>query len=226
MKARILTVVCGLWAVGCSQSTVISTPEADVTYDGLQRLGKSTIQNVWIKTDVDLASYSRYMLDVDLEFRVPRDDDGRSRVREFPLSEADRESLTAITEMTIRDELLKSRYFSESKEPAPDVAHIHIRLMDIVALVPTEPGDRVGDNEELAGAAFGVVSSVGEATLVGEVFDSTSGEIIARFVERRAGKQAVGGVQSSRASGWAEIVPGLRHWGAIVRDDMDAVHDL
>jgi len=226
MKARILTLAWVLLAVGCSQSTVISTPEADVTYDGLERRQTSTIQNVWIKADVDLASYSRYMLDVDLEFRVPRDDDGRSRVREFPLSEADTESLTTIVEMTIRDELLKSRYFSEAQAPAPDVAHIHIRLMDIVALVPTEPGNRIGDNEELAGAAFGVVSSVGEATLVGEVFDSTSGEIIARFVERRAGKQAVGGVQSSRASGWAEIVPGIRNWGAIVRDDMDAIHDL
>lgn len=223
---RLLSTVCVLFVAGCSQSTVISTPEADVTYDGLERREKSTIQNVWIKPDVDLASYSRYMLDVDLEFRVPRDDDGLSRVREFPLSEADQESLTSIAETTFRDELLKSRYYSEAQEPAPDVVHIHIRLMDIVALAPNEPGNRVGDSDEIAGAAFGVVSSVGEATLVGEVFDSISGEIIARFVERRAGRQAVGGVQSSRASGWAEIVPGIRNWGAIVRDDMDAIHDL
>jgi len=58
------------------------------------------------------------------------------------------------------------------------------------------------------------------------VFDSTTGEIIARFVERRAGKRAVGGVQASRASGWAEIVPGVRRWGEVVRADMDAIHDL
>lgn len=217
---------CAMLLAGCSQSTVMSTPEADVTYDGLVRREQSTIQNVWIREDIDLASYSRYILEVDLEFRVPRGDDGQARTREFPLTEADKQSLTEVVENTFRKELQNSRYFTESQATGPDVGLIHIRLMDIVALKPNEPGNRVGDNEEIAGSAFGVVSSVGEATLVGEIFDSQTGEIIARFVERRAGRQAVGGVSSSRASGWREIVPGIERWGRIVREDMDAIHDL
>lgn len=226
MRAWAFFLAVVLATTGCSSGTTLSTPEADVTYDGLIRREQSTIQNVWIKEGIDLAAYSQYLLDVDLEFRVPRGDDGQSRVYEFPLSEEDKQSLTAIVEITLRDELLKSRYFSEARAAGPDVAHIHIRLMDIVALAPSEPGNRVGDNEELAGSAFGVVSSIGEATLVGEVFDTTTGEIIARFVERRAGRQAVGGIQASRASGWAEIIPGIQRWGEIVRTDMDAIHDL
>ena len=226
MKVLSVLLASILISTGCSQGVVLSTPEADITYDGLTRQEKSTLQNVWIKTDIDLARYTGYQLDVDLEFRVPRGDDENTRTREFTLAEADRQSLTEVVENTFRQELLKSLYFKESPAPGPDVARFHIRLIDIVALMPKNPDEGPGANIDTASAAALYVSSVGEATLVGEVFDSTNGEIIARFVERRAAQQAVGGVQSSRASSWREIMPGIERWGRIVRQDMDAIHDL
>lgn len=61
---------------------------------------------------------------------------GRSRKREFPFSEGDKESLTAIVETPFRDELLNSGNFTEAPEPGLGVARIHIRLLDIVALAP------------------------------------------------------------------------------------------
>lgn len=226
MIIRLPLAICALCIVGCSQGVVLETPEADVTYDGLVRDENAQIQNVWIKTDIDLASYTGYLLDVDLEFRVPRGDKPRSRAREFPLTEDDKQSMAAFVEDTFREELLTSRYFRESDSPGPAVVRIHVRLMDIVALAPTDPDIGVGTNEDAESSAHLYVSSVGEATLVGEVFDTTTGEIIARFVERRAGRQAVGGVQSSRASDWAEIAPGVKRWGGLVRDRMDQIHDL
>jgi hypothetical protein len=226
MKVRGLLLASILIATGCSRGVLLSTPEADITYDGLARKEKSTLQNVWIKTDIDLVSYTHYQLDVDLEFRVPRGDDANTRTREFTLAEADRQSLTEVVENTFSKELLKSIYFKESPAPGPDVARFHIRLIDIVALMPKNPDEGPGANIDTASTAALYVSSVGEATLVGEVFDSTTGEILARFVERRAAQQAVGGVQSSRASGWREIMPGIERWGRIVREGMDAIHDL
>jgi hypothetical protein len=226
MINRLLPLVCILSIVGCSQGVVLETPEADITYDGLVRDENATLQNVWIKTDIDLASYRGYMLDVDLEFRMPRGGEPRSSASEFPLTEHDQQSLTAFVEDTFREELLKSRYFSEGESPGSAVVRIHVRLMDIVALTPKNPDTGVGTNQDAESMARLYVSSVGEATLVGEVFDTTTGEIIARFVERRAGRQAVGGVQSSRASGWAEIAPGVKRWGGLVRDRMDQIHDL
>jgi hypothetical protein len=226
MKVQGFLLASMLIATGCSRGITLSTPEADITYDGLARQEKSTLQNLWIKTDIDLARYTGYQLDVDLEFRVPRGDDENTRTREFTLAEADRQSLTEVVENTFRKELLKSLYFKESPVPGPDVARFHIRLIDIVALMPKNPDEGPGANIDEASTAALFVSSVGEASLVGEVFDSTTGEIIARFVERRAAQQAVGGVQSSRASGWREIMPGLERWGRIVREDMDTIHDL
>ena len=212
--------------VGCSSGVVLETPEADITYDGLIRDEKATMQNVWFKTDIDLATYTGYMLDVDLEFRIPRGDARRSSAREFPLTERDKQSLTEFVENSFREQLLKSRYFSESELPGPAVVRMHVRLMDIVALAPDQSDAGAGANIDAESIPHRYVSSVGEATLVGEVFDTTTGEILARFVERRAARQAVGGATSSRASGWAEIEPGVRRWGGLVSKRMDQIHDL
>jgi len=81
-------------------------------------------------------------------------------------------------------------------------------------LQPENPDKGSGTNMDFESSSSLYVSSVGEATLVGEIFDSTTGEIIARFVERHAARQAVGGVQGSRSSGWREIMPGIERWGA------------
>ena len=226
MSNRLLPLVCILSIVGCSQGFVLETPEADITYDGLVRDDKAALQNVWIKTDIDLSSYMGYQLDVDLEFRMPRGDETRSSAREISLTDNDKQGLTTFVENTFREELLKSRYFRESESPGAAVVRIHVRLMDIVALAPQDTDTGVGANLDAQSMPHLYVSSVGEATLVGEVFDTTTGEIIARFVERRAGGQAVGGIQSSRASGWAEIKPGVKRWGGLVRDRMDQIHDL
>ena len=226
MITRALLAICVLSTLGCSQGYVLETPEADITYDGLVRDDKAALQNVWIKTDIDLSSYMGYQLDVDLEFRIPRGDETRSSAREISLTDNDKQGLTTFVENTFREELLKSRYFRESESPGAAVVRIHVRLMDIVALAPQDTDTGVGANLDAQSMPHLYVSSVGEATLVGEVFDTTTGEIIARFVERRAGGQAVGGAQSSRASGWVEIEPGVKRWGGLVRDRMDQIHDL
>ena len=119
MINRVLPLVCVLSIVGCSQGVVLETPEADITYDGLVRDEQATLQNVWIKTDIDLATYTGYMLDVDLEFRVPRGDETRSSTQEFLLAEGDKQSMMAFVEKTFREELLLSRYFKESDAPGP-----------------------------------------------------------------------------------------------------------
>ena len=216
-----------LFAAGCSQGIVLAPPpEADITFDGLVRVEHSKIQNVWINPDVDFAGYRRFLLgDIDLEFRVPRrDENSFSKTLEFTLSADDRQSLTDVAVRAFSDELGQSVHFTSTEMAGTDVLKIHIRLIDIVALTPNEPDPML--NRDAATLASGVVSSVGEATLVGEFFDSTTGGIVARVVERRAAKEAVGGIQSSRANNWLEVVPGFQRWAGIIRDDMDAIHDL
>lgn len=94
---------------------------------------------------------------------------------------------------------------------------VDVRLLDIVALVPQQdPGI-----PELP-----YLSSVGEATLVIEIHDSQSGKIRYRAVERRAARRSVGGVQSSRISGWAEIWPAARLWASVIRTQLDRIYDM
>ena len=226
MKVLSILLASILITTGCTHGVLLSTSDTDATYDGLVRKEKSTIQNVWIKTGIDLSSYTRYQLDVDLEFQIPRGGDANARTREFMLVEVDRQSLTEVVENTFRQELLKSVYFRESPATGPDVIRMHIRLIDIVALMPENPDQGAGTNMDFESTSALYISSVGEATLVGEVFDSITGEIIARFVERRAARQSVGGAQGSRASGWREIIPGIERWGRIVREHLDEIYDL
>jgi hypothetical protein len=70
------------------------------------------------------------------------------------------------------------------------------------------------------------LSSLGEATLVIELRDSLSNEVIYRAVERRAierpGNQMV---RANTATTWAEVRRWARRWAVSLREGLDSIHE-
>lgn len=66
-------------------------------------------------------------------------------------------------------------------KPAPDALIIVGKILDLVSNVPPEPIGR-GDI---------YLTKIGEATLVLEIRDSQSGEILARAIDRRAAEPSM-----------------------------------
>jgi hypothetical protein len=220
MNRLVLLIFAVIAVNGCASSHVIDAgPEAQISYDGLNRVDSSRVENFWARPDIDYASYTKIVLaDPEIEFRAPsRSDTVGGSTEEFPLSEADQQSLVQTVKGIFLEELANNRYFTFVEARGPDVLTLEVRLLDFVALVPKriDPDD----------PSFVYFSSVGEMTLVVEAHDSITGEILARAVERRAAGIAAEGIHSSRRNGWAEINPLARHWAGIIRERLDQIHE-
>jgi hypothetical protein len=111
------------------------------------------------------------------------------------------------------EELANSTRFTVTDAPGQDVIVIRGALHDIVSNVPP---DRIG-----RGDVF--LSSVGEITLILEVVDSTSGEVIFRAVERRALDRAGTAMRSSSVNSAAEVRRVMRRWATTLVAGLDSI---
>jgi hypothetical protein len=204
--------------VGCTQTpTLQEGPDAEVSYDGLVRLNHSSMSHAWLRPDTDFSHYSKIVLGkAKFKFRSVTGNSRSRGTREFPIDDASRQRLVETAGRIFRDELSKSKHFTIVEERGPDVLVLTGALVDIVSNTPPEP----------MGRDTIVIQRFGEATLVLELFDSMSGETLARAIDRRAADSGSTARQVSSVTTWAEVQRMLRRWARILRDGLDGFHDV
>jgi len=216
-RVLLLTAALGL-AAGCAGSspTIDTSDEAAMTFDGLYPVKGGTADEAWARPGADISQYSKIMLQgVGIEYR-PGGESGRlyhsrSRGDYFEVDDKQKERLEEVLREVLIDELGKSEQFKIVGEPGPDVLLIRLGLLDVVSYIPPEP---IGRTEIF-------LSSVGEATLVLEIRDSSSGAIIARAVDRRAAEDSTGFTRSNRVNNITEIRRLARFWARKLRERLD-----
>ncbi len=167
---------------GCASApppTVQTGPNAEVTADGLHRVDNSVMALAWVKPDMDLRGYTRFMLDP-VVVAYQRDPQGRRSGtpggnQNFALSPEQMENFRNMFREAVVAALTENDGYELVDAPAPDVLRITAELVDLVVRVPT---DRSGRDRTFA-------RSYGEVTLLLELRDSQSGEIYARAADRR-----------------------------------------
>jgi hypothetical protein len=189
--------------------------DAEPTFDGLYPVSRGNrMQRVWVKPDLDLEAYTKILPHGEgVSFRdVP--DRGRSRsANEFPVDQRMQEQLPEMARDIFREELGRSERYEITDEPGPDVLMIRGTLIDVVSFVPP---DTVGRRRVL-------LRSIGEATLVLELRDSESGEVLARAADRRGGDRGGTGVEiRQRADARSEVRRVLRDWARQLRRRLDS----
>lgn len=173
----ILLAVFGSLACAPTQPTIASGPDAEITHDGLHRvLHTRRFQRVWVKPDANLASYSK-ILTIDAGVHTTRR--ARAGRSEFPLTEAQLDALHEGLRATIEESLEQDGHWGRAKERGPDVLVLRVALIDVFLAAPPQRAGR--------SSSYG--SSAGQATLVVELFDSESLEILARIADRRAAER-------------------------------------
>ena len=219
MKNSIFIAI-ALVLAGCatSEPTVQTGPNAEVSFDGLHRVDNSAFTDAWADPDADWARYNQLLPGKGFfEYRAvkktvasysnrpPNADD------EFYLDDAQKKRFEDLVSEVFQEEMGKSTRFTETDTPGPNVLLVRGGLHDIVARVPKELITR--------GDIF--VQSLGEATLVLEVVDSMSGEVLARAVERRALGRRGEMIPANRATSIAETRNLSRRWASTLRDGLD-----
>jgi len=205
--------------VGCASSapTIDTSPEAEVTFDGLYPVKGGRMDGAWARPDFSIEQYSKVMLQgVGVEYR-PGGSKSRtlstSRSGEyFDLTPEQKARFEEEVRKAFTEELAKGEHFELVTEPGPDVLLIRGGLLDVVSFVPPEP--------MTSGNIY--LSRVGEATLVLEIRDSMTGAILLRAVDRRAAEDAARMFSNSnRVTNASEVRRLARIWGQILREGLD-----
>lgn len=156
-------------------------PDAEVTADGLYRVDNSLMALAYVKPDLSLQGYTKFMLDP-VSVAYQKDPHGRTRSmggagqENFALSSYQMDNLKEWFQEEVTKALTEDEGYELVDAPAPDVLRLSAALMDLIIEVPTAMS---GESRR------GVTRSFGKVTLLVELRDSQSGEILARVGERR-----------------------------------------
>jgi len=212
--------------VGCASApppTVQTGPNAEVTADGLHRVDNSVMSLAWVKPDMDLSGYIKFMLDP-VVVAYQRDPQGRRSAtaggnQNFALSPEQMENFRNMFREAVVTALTENDGYELVDAPAPDVLRVTAELVDLVVRVPTER----------SGRDRSYTRSYGEVTLLLELRDSESGEIFARAADRRDPTTNPSGNSMREVSPTfvrADTQRLFEYWANLLRTRLDEVRAL
>jgi hypothetical protein len=201
-------------------------PDAEITHDGLHRLDNTSMDAAWMKPDIDLGAYTGLMLAGAGIALKPVDDNGqrwwpgKSGQSEFPISEEGQKRLQQEMRTAFLEELSKLERYELVNEPGAGVLLLVGGLIDVVSKVP--PVD------ECAGRCEVYLTEIGEATLVLELRDSVTQEVLVRAIDRRLAESPGWAIEADSVTVWSEVRRLARSWARLMRErleEFDSVPD-
>lgn len=217
----------GLLAGCASTSTppaVLAAAEPD--YSGLGTVRNRDLSLVRVDPQATLSGYRRIAFRTgEFQYRdVPPLVTGLAQPstrQEFPVRERDRVELTRVVSEIFNEELGKSTRYTlvEADAGGSDLLIVEVRLYDVISRVPPEPPTR--------GETY--VDTVGEGTLVLELVDAASGQVLARAADRRIAEPAgrgrgnFGALRASPVTAWQEVRRVVRRWAVSARIQLEAL---
>jgi hypothetical protein len=204
------------------QPRVETGPDAEVTFDGLVRVEKSVADAAWVKPTLDLTPYRKLMVvSQGVSFRKlePVSDFQARKESQFPVKEENKERLSRELKTAFETELAKLERYEIVNTPGPDVLLLVGAVIDVVSNIPPD----------IDSARFGrggvYLTSVGDATLVIELRDSESGEILARAADRRAAESPFA-FEVNNVTGWTEVRRLASYWASLLRRRLEEIEKV
>lgn len=189
--------------------------EEAVTADGLERIKVKGVDQVYRAPGISLAGYARVRIEpVDVAFRKDFEPSRtNSRVR---LTAKELEPLRERTGVLVREEFsreLERGGYQVTGEAGPDVLEVRARIADLYVNAP--------DTME-AGRSYSFTMSAGEMTLVLELRDSETGQVLARAYDRREARETGQLNWTTSVSNEADAREIARRWARILHQRLDA----
>jgi hypothetical protein len=194
----------------------------EVTHDGLQRLEDSKAAIAYVKPGADLSVYDRFLIvDCFVAFKKDWQKDYNRDQRSLSGQVTDkdmermRNDMAELFREVFVEELTENDGYELVDAPAEGVLLIRPAIIDLEATAP---------DVQSAGRSTTFVDSAGTATLFIELYDSVSGEILARAIDRKADRSHGRMEWSTGTSNRVNAKRILRTWAGWLRERMDEVH--
>ena len=171
-----------LWyAAGTGAQLILATgPDAEVTEEGLHRVDPSIMEAAWVRPDLDLSRYSRLLLvPTGVQFREVANRSYNVRTRasasEFPLDDDKKEWLRELWRRAVDARFAQEQSYELHDAAGPDVLVVQGLVADVVSRIPPE----------LVSSDYSFISDPWSVTVVLELRDGGTNELLARTIDRR-----------------------------------------
>jgi hypothetical protein len=211
-----LIAVLGLFAASGAHAKKQELP--DVTVDGLHRVPDSKLAIVYAEPGADLAPYKRVqLLDAYVAFKKNWEREQRTRsASSFRVTSKDVEKIKTTLAgefQKVFKEALQEAGYEVTDESGEDVMIVRPAIINLDVNAPDTPH---------AGRSTTYTSSAGEMTLYIELYDSVTGDIIAKALDRKADRANSGFYTwSNSVTNTAAAQRILRGWAKILVDALN-----
>lgn len=218
IRVRILPLLLALGAtalVGCASTGTAPVEE----WDGLVRQSGTRLGAVFVRPDAEIVAYKTVMLDpVEVSFARNWEPNrgGRSQLNRLDAGDlaAIQASLAELFRETFRAELERGGY-QLVDAAGPDTLRVTASIIDLYITAP----DRTS-----AGRVNTYTANSGRMTLVAELRDSMTGEILARAVDARSARSSGTWSIANRVTNTADARRAMTVWARALREALDEMY--
>jgi hypothetical protein len=189
VKRRLLTTILSaaggfvlLWYTGGTgaQPILATGLDADITEEGLHLVHSSVMEAAWVRPGLDLSRYSRLLLvPTGVQFRevISRSYNARTSggVTEFPLNDERKEWLRGVWRRAVDARFAQEQSYELNDAVGPDVLVVQGFLVDVVSRIPPVT----------VSSSYSLVKDPWSVSVVLELRDGITGELLARTIDRR-----------------------------------------
>jgi hypothetical protein len=207
------------WLPACT-STSSSPIDAMSVTDGMERIPNKAVDAVYRRPGASLAGYKKLLLrPIEVQFSKNWDP-GKSGSALYQMHEPDREKikseLAGVFAEVFKTDLEKNGGYPLVDTAAPDVLEMRAAIVNLYITAPDV-------SMQVAGRTQVYTADAGEMTLITELHDSVTGQLLARAYDRRSGDTGMWQWTTS-VSNTAEAKRIIGTWATALRKAFDAAH--
>jgi len=210
-----LLVLCAAALAGCASTRPAPADE----WDGLVRQPGTRLGAIFVKPDAEIVAYRSVLLDpVQVSFARNWDPSRGGRSQSSRLNASDIEAIkTGLADLfreTFRAELARGGY-QLVDEIGPDTLRVTAAIVDLYVTAPDTMS---------AGRSRTYTANSGRMTLVAELRDSVTGEILARAIDARTGRSTGTLDFTNRVTNTADARRAIGIWATALRQALDEMY--
>jgi hypothetical protein len=193
---------------------------ASLSAGGLQPVEVKGLDQAFSKPDVSLAAYTKVKLDP-VEVSFAKGWDPEKTGTRFKLTPQEREDIAAGVARNVSEAFAKTLQarstYQLTDTAGPDVLRVKARIIDLIVNAP---------DVMAPGRTRTYTMSTGSMTLVAELYDSQSNEVLARVADHRESRFNEMWRLTNSVVNDAEVRDVAARWGRILRDALDKAHGI
>ena len=219
-SAKIVTLLACTLLLPIASAASKADLEKAMSYDGLQKISVKGIDLAYARAGATLASYNRVMLEpIEVAFR--KDWNPTRTGSNIKLSAEERENIRTGVAKIVYDEFVKELQNKSSyqvvNEVGPDVLRVKAKLVNLYVNAP---------DTRTAGRSRTYTVSAGEMTIFAELYDSETGEVLARVADRHEARDSGTLTLTNSVVNADEARSIASSWARILRNGLDKAHAI